>query len=468
MFLCGDNLYNIFAQYNPHEAKVVLRDNFDDLCETIYAYNVTEYDRPSSNIEARQVLEDLLAFGLCCEREILINNVDYKSMLCIITQISISLSIYAPDYFFPYFFVCRFLELRRLCDYLNIDLPEVPQKNDWRGRCLYYMDICEVMIALRSEIGMTPAEFCVFIYEFLPNMLKSEADKVSAPSCVWVIGGKQQTTEAPYNQKGLFWQANAETKRGDILLFYETTPVCAITAMYIAQSDGITDPLFYYYSNTYISNKIEITPISIRQLKQDLHFHKHPLIKKNFQGVNGWMLTPEDYNRIMELAVLNGDDVNAWPNLPVGLECNSERLGNERDVEIHLLEPLLKAMGYIESVHYKRQLGIHAGRGHRIYPDFVLNYSDKPNEEYARVLIEAKFWMRSNRDIASAFYQARSYALLLQAHVFILCDKNCLMIYQKLDEAFDQARYIKFFWYELSNATNYNKLRQILALGTLI
>ena len=133
----------------------------------------------------------------------------------------------------------------------------------------------------------------------------------------------------------------------------------------------------------------------------------------------------------------------------------------ERDVETKLLEPLLKTMGLEEQKDYIRQLPIHAGRGHRVFPDYALHYSDKPDEETARVLIEAKYHMKNNQEIEAAFLQARSYAMLLDSSVIILCDKHCLLIYEKR-QSFDRDRYAKLYWGELEDPDKYNALKNLL------
>lgn len=81
----------------------------------------------------------------------------------------------------------------------------------------------------------------------------------------------------------LAWQSNMDTKRGDILIHYETSPVSAITCLWIAQTDGVIDPFFHYYSNTYIGDRIVIPNISLKELKADIYFSNHPLVRKNFQ-----------------------------------------------------------------------------------------------------------------------------------------------------------------------------------------
>ena len=308
--------------------------------------------------------------------------------------------------------------------------------------------------------NLTPNELSAFMYDYAPNLLHTEEkSEIPQPSQAWFIGGlikgygEQWTTG--------FWQSNQETKKGDILIHYETAPISAITCLWIAQTDGIIDPFFHYYSNTYISNRIDIPHITLKELQEDEYFSNHPLIRKNFQGVNGWSMSSEDYSELLRMIKAKGFDIDALPKLYTPTLPKNVSIEKERDVELQLLEPLLNSMGWYENKDFIRQLPIHAGRGHRIFPDYALHYDNKPDEEKAKVLIEAKLYMKNNQEIEEAFLQARSYACLLESTVIILCDKRCLIVYEKKD-SFDRDRYKKYYWGELENTDIFNELKNKL------
>ena len=111
---------------------------------------------------------------------------------------------------------------------------------------------------------------------------------------------------------------------------------------------------------------------------------------------------------------------------------------------------------------FTRQLPIKAGRGHVVYPDYALHYINKEKEGKASVLIDAKLYMKSNRDIEEAFLQARSYARLLLSQTIVLCDKYCLMVYKSEGGVFDRDRYEKYYWGDLQKAELFNKLKKEL------
>lgn len=146
------------------------------------------------------------------------------------------------------------------------------------------------------------------------------------------------------------------------------------------------------------------------------------------------------------------------PSLPEGIVIKEEK-----DVEKKLLEPLLNEVGWYEHKDYIRQLPIHAGRGHRIFPDYALHYDNKPEDEKAKVLIEAKYHMKNNQEIESAFLQAFSYAKLLLSSVIVLCDKECILVYES-KEGFSRSRYKKYYWEDMRNPDLYNELKNKLTI----
>ena len=325
---------------------------------------------------------------------------------------------------------------------------------------MYYWELCKVFYRFRTENNLTSDELSAFMYNYAPNLLHTE-DKtgIPQPSQAWFIGGlirgygEQWTTG--------FWQSNPETKKGDILIHYETSPISAITCLWIAQVDGVIDPFTHYYSNTYVSDRIDTPCITLKELQTDEYFSKHSLVRKKFQGVNGWSVSSKDYSELLRMIKAKGFDANILPKLYAPSLPKNVDIEIERDVELQLLEPLLNSMGWYENKNFIRQLPIHAGRGHRIFPDYALHYDNKPNEEKAKVLIEAKQYMKNNQEIEEAFLQARSYAQLLESSVIVLCDKECLIVYEKR-HSFDRDRYKKYYWREFENPDIFNELKNKL------
>lgn len=457
----ADSIYDFAIKYNPEIAKTITKDSFVDICETLWFCAVSEYEPPESFQEAESIYEDLIMRDISEDGFTILPPDAYSIKLNIVPFLSQLLYIFAPNFFIPYMFIYKFKDLVTIFDYINLDLPDIPSKTDYRERCMFYWKICLALNNFRVDNDMSHIELCAFIYCFIPNMVNLEC---SFSQCIaqnaWFIGGKFNPMEL--GQTSLFWQANEETKKGDIFVFYETSPVSAITGIWIAKTDGVIDPIFRYYSNAYMGNCITIPSIKINELKSDYYFSNHPLVRKNFQGVNGWRISSEDYANIIRLLSMKGFDITVLPQLYTPTIAIDKNIRVERDVESKLLEPLLSEMGLNEGQDYIRQLGIHAGRGHRVFTDYALFYSNKVNEESANVVIEAKFHIASNKDLNNAFNQARSYALLLSSEIIVLCDKECLMVYKKESGAFNRSKYNKFYWEELRIKDSFDKFKRLI------
>ena len=452
----------ILEKYNPRLKDSFNKDTICNILECFWCYKVSEYENIEfPELEQAGILyEEIISTGLRIENEQVLDIGDFDRMLEYIPFLSIELNYLLGDYFFPYLYIDRFYELKKLADHFEIELPPIPKKLDYKSRCMYYWELCKVFYQFRTGNSLTPDELSAFMYDYVPNLLyMEEKSEIPKPSQAWFIGGlirgygEQWTTG--------FWQSNQETKKGDILIHYETVPISAITCLWTAQTDGIIDPFFHYYSNTYISNRIDIPHITLKELREDEYFSSHPLIRKNFQGVNGWPMSSEDYSELLRMIKAKGFDTETLPKLYAPSLPQNVSIDIEWDVEQQLLEPLLNSMGWYENKDFIRQLPIHAGRGHRIFPDYALHYDNKPDEEKAKVLIEAKFYMKNNQEIEDAFLQARSYACLLESAVIVLCDKQCLIVYEK-KQSFDRDSYKKYYWGELENPDVFNELKNKL------
>ena len=60
-----------------------------------------------------------------------------------------------------------------------------------------------------------------------------------------------------------------------------------------------------------------------------------------------------------------------------------------------------------------------------------------------------------------AFLQAFSYAKLLMSSVIVLCDKECILVYDS-KEGFSRSNYRKYYWEDMKNPDLYNELKNKL------
>ena len=354
---------------------------------------------------------------------------------------------------------------------LEMELPEEPQRFNYIDRCFYYLVVNNAMFDYCEANEITePAEICAFFYDYQVTLMKEQqeeelAEELPIPAQAWFLVGTYGEIER--NLKAGFWQANPETKRGDILVFYEKAPTKSINAIYRAISDGVADPFFFYYGNTYIGHKQLMPAISLDELYAHPYFKNHKLLHKNFRGGSGWPLTSEDYNQLKQIWASKGFDVASLPNLkahetPTGIDYTEKELA----VNKYQVLPLLADMGWSkENGEVLEQVTLHVGHGDtgkKGRTDISL-HPYGTNKKCAKVVIEEKYWMKNESEIAETFDQGVSYAKLQEASVCVLCDKCQIIVYPKQKDGFNIEKNIVFYWDEMSNPDKFNELKKLLS-----
>lgn len=385
-----------------------------------------------------------------------------------ITTISLNLYAFMPEYFVPYLFVMNFIALQRFFDKYNLELPDTPSRYNWEGRCMYYVELCKIVYQFRIDNELSPAELCALMYDYSQRHIEQSETSLPEPSQAWLIGGTSDDAEKIADYR--FWQANPDTKRGDILIHYEKFPTKAITSIWRAEENGIVDPFFGYYSNTYAGHKISVPHITLDELKKD-EFFKNPnspvgkLIKKNFQGVNGWTVSGDDYKHFLDIWKEKGCDISKLPKLYAPKLPKDIVIKNEYEVYSKLVDPMLKDMGWEKKVDYDDQVAFKAGRGSVKRPDYCLHLEGKGVEKRAKVIIEAKFYMKNVHEINENFDQGFSYAKWGNAQVLVLCDKEQILVYERQHGSFDRNQFKKFYWGEVmgGNPDKFNELKKLLS-----
>ena len=94
---------------------------------------------------------------------------------------------------------------------------------------------------------------------------------------------------------------------------------------------------------------------------------------------------------------------------------------------------------------------IRMGKGERFYPDFVFGAVSQRGEESAIMVLEAKYRIRTKRELKEAFYQAKSYALRLQSKWLVLCAIDGLWIFSYTDRNFHLDEFITKTWMDMNN-----------------
>lgn len=397
--------------------------------------------------------------------------IDYKYSKNLFEEIPIitsNLFAVLPEFFFPNFFTLNFIALHRFADKFDIELPSIPIRTDKKGRLMYYMELCKVFYQFRIDNELTPAEMCALMFDYAQRQIQEERIPLPEPSQAWLVGGT--SGEGEINAEKRFWQANTDTKRGDILIHYEKYPVKAITSVWRAETDGISDPFFWYDSYTFMGNKIDVPHISLDELKIDPYYNNPEssvgkLLKKNFQGVNGWTVSGDDYKHFFDIWKQKGFDIIKLPVLYAPELPKDIILNNEYDVYSNLVDPMLDDMGFKKKVDYDDQVSFKAGRGSVKRPDYCLHITGEGEYKSAKVIIEAKFYMKNNNEIEENFKQGLSYARWGNAKVLVLCDKVQILVYERHNGSFDRNKFKKFYWKEVmgGNSDKFNELKKLLS-----
>lgn len=378
----------------------------------------------------------------------------FEDLLFHIDLISISLFQVESNFFVPYTYRLKFNILQSIFEYFEIPLPKIPIKKDWRGRLLYYIDLCEALLEFRKHNELTRGELCAFLYDFAPATIeKTESKDMPKPSKAWFCGGNKLgfsfLDNAAHDSESV-WQGNVDTRKGDIIVMYCLSPRSYIHSIWRADCDGFIDPFFHYYTMIYISHPEIVKPISQKELNGNPIISKSPLIRSNMQGLVGYPIKFEEYNEMLRILQNKGQNTATLPMIEPDFVLNDLELFNERDVEVKLIEPFLQKLGYSEN-DWVRQMPVKMGRGERNYPDYCFGANTKKGEESAKMILEAKFSVRNTKELHDDYFQTKSYALRLQATKFVIASKEGIWIYEPDKNQFEINSFSSYTWLQIEH-----------------
>ena len=387
-----------------------------------------------------------------------------RDKLAKLDVISLFLYLKDPEHYIPYFFTNRFFLLERVFQSFDIPFPMPPSKQKYHDRFLYYGNLCREIYEFRKKYSLDYIELNCFLYDFslktLPDFINT--DELPEAINIYISGGTKEDTDLLRNngeKYQTFWQGNPQTKIGDIILLYSLSPYSGLTAIFRAVSPTYYDPFSYYPERVWVGFPIVIQTIHLSELKSNPVWKEKGLVKANMQGVNGRECTSDEYNAIIEILKSKNFDVSILPKLPFLDEPDFRNLNYERDVEITLLEPMLKRLGFDED-DWLRQMTLRMGRNDRVFPDYALFANDQRGEESARFIWEAKYRIANERQLKDAFLQAKSYALRLGCDGFGLVALEGVWISTRQDD-FKWERLYKFSWSELKQKENFSRLTRL-------
>lgn len=410
----------------------------------------------------------------------------YRKIIALIPHISTILYSIHPETFIPYLFQMQYKYLLQILEDYDIEIEAMPGKGSMEDRCMYYLNICKALHEFRRLNGMSGSELCAFLYDLERKAYDAKYSELSKPfPKVWMISGSKKTEEEAFNPV-LFWQANSETRKGDILIFFENKGTwdkkndSCITGIWTALEDGDRDPLFYYYGSTLIGNEIKIKPIPFKVIRADERLNKLPRCGANFLGLSGDPVDVVRYEDFLNF-VEEWDpefDRNRLPKLhePYQAKVRFEDRGKmkpEKWVEEYLIKEMLEQMGWGKvDEDYCRQVHLQMGRKkietEKVQDgktDFSL-FPFGPKLKRTDVLIEAKApgEMYGN-DIEKTFWQAESYASHQYASLIILADGEKLILYPRQKDGTFKFRSdaVTYTWEKVfSDVETFNKLREYI------
>jgi hypothetical protein len=371
-----------------------------------------------------------------------------------------------PEYFFPYTLDCGFNKFQKICEEFNITIPEAPKKKAWLDRATYYLDLCESLLEFRKINSFTPAELCAFLYDFAPNVLHElEDNELPNPSKVWFVGGSKYDFEFldnAINDSTEHWQGNIDSRKGDIVVMYCVSPRSYIHSIWRVIGDGFADPFFYYYSVVYLSKPIKLdVHITLKDLECNSLWSNSPLVRKNLQGINGYPIKYQEYLELLSVLKFKGQNIEVLPLIKPTNRLDTDDLKDERDVEIRLIEPFLEFIKY-RPKDWIRQMPVKMGRGERNYPDYCFGANPARGEETAKMILESKYEIKTQKELQDAYFQAKSYAVRLQADRFVIAAREGIWIFIPKNMTYKFDDYFHCNWVDIENPDILHKLRQII------
>ena len=249
-------------------------------------------------------------------------------------------------------------------------------------------------------------------------------------------------------------------KKGDLVLMYCLSPRKYLHSIWRALEDSFVDPFSFYYYGVKVGFPQKIPHIGFQDLKNNPVFMDNSTVKANMQGLNGRALIVTEYSELLKMIEQKGQTIDDLPKLPIYDRVHKD-IENERDVEQQLIEPLLLDLGFKEK-DWIRQLPLKMGRQSKYYPDYAILASTINGKEKAKLILEAKYSISSDKQLEESFSQARSYGLRLQSEKIILADRDFVWVYGKTKGDFEPKPILKFHWNDLTNSDNLHELKEKL------
>lgn len=395
----------------------------------------------------------------------------FYGFISIMEDYTLYASYYQFEFYIPYCFKNLYNVLYSICSEFEISLPEIPVRNNYKGRFEHYFMICKALYEFRLENDLSPAELWAFLYDYANGVIgyKNWLSSIPGePRRAFFCGGNKNdngdqkhleelSAQTPY--EATFWQGSPDAERNDIYVMYLLSPFSSINYILQAASEGFIDPFFYFYRCIYLSHPVRTPQLPLKAMQADRKLAESiPLIRANMQGVNGRVISSDGYKALSDKLIAMGMNPADIPQLPEYSQFKTTELHVERDVEQQLIVPLLKRLGY-SSDDYQQQLVIRVGRSNKAIPDFVVCPQEDGNSTSCDFVIEAKLSIPTLKQLDIDFRQAQSYANLLKAKYLLLASKEGVWFASSQDNFIKRQQ---FSWNQLSDVDVFNDLYKLI------
>jgi hypothetical protein len=374
-----------------------------------------------------------------------------------------------PKHFLPYYFDrVNYAQLLALCADYEVSLPPNPPRYNSTQRAWYYFELCQSLHRFREKHNIPESEFPAFLYDFgLKSLEQVQELELPKPSRAYFLGAgagdkgdftlldnADSTTFSGWGAGGL------KIHKGDLAVIYCVTPRSYIHSIWRAIDDSFINPFQYWFYEVKIGFPHKIKPVTLKEMKVNPILSQNVAVRSNMQGMNGKVLSAAEYAELLRLIESKEVSVSKLPHLPV-YERAVDDIENERDVEEQLIEPLLRDLNFNEN-DWIRQLPISMGRGIRYYSDYAIIVNTTRGKETAKIILEAKYSITTDKQLEEAFYQALSYARRLQSEIIIIADRDFVWVYNRDKNDFDSSHCLKFHWNDLENSDKLYQLKSLI------
>jgi len=369
-----------------------------------------------------------------------------------------------PEYCFPYLFGSQYYQLEGIFKEFGLFAPSIPLKNDKYGRVRHYLELCKSAYDFRIRYGMDKYEFPAFLYGLALEIVQKykATDVLPEPKKAYFADGSKYlgiSGDFTYldnadDSSVSIWFGNPETQLGDILVMYCAKPRKYIHSIWRAVSPGFRNPFYHVYKAVFAGRPIVVKPLTLYEMKSDDDVLANmPAIKSSLRVVDGKVIDKRYYERIIDLLDEKGFAIENLPQLDSNYVPN-KILMTDKDIERHLLRPLLLKLGYNET-DLKKHFNMIMSNGLRVYLDYVILPDEDTSNKSAYWIWETRFTITDHKQLTEIFDKIKPYALHLNCNGFGILSKDGAWISDaKTNFEFDKMRY--WSWKQIGEEDCFN------------